>query len=312
MVANRVWNTEWLAENAIRSYPLLDGATKISANAEFKLPDSALLDLCLTVSDDSLNRVNNFYVSAVAYYAGGLVLTFSCGDDTLGVASVPLASHSYADSYPVIQPDGQGYCGSVVLGNLAELQQQPMGVWSYTVDGGRIQPRCVIPTFRNGLGVRVDDGESVSDLLKGIVSLRPGPNVSLIVDPITNTLHINAVGNSEYTDDCICDEDRDYGDPIRTFNGIGPDGEGNFTVSPGGACLSIDAAPEGHGVVIEDTCAEPCCGCADIDIVNSALQTLRDKLITLGAQTNALNNLAMQTFVTISSSPLSGAGGVED
>ena len=155
MAAPRVWNTEWLADNSQRHYPLLSGVTRVDATGAFKLPNSTLLDLSLLVTDASFSRVNNFYLSAVAYYTGGLVFTFSYGSDTLGVATVPLAAHSYADSYPIISATGDGYRGSVTIGDVAELLQQPMGVWSFTADGGRLQPRCVIPSFRDALGIRV-------------------------------------------------------------------------------------------------------------------------------------------------------------
>ena len=92
-------------------------------------------------------------------------------------------------------------------------------------------------------------------------------------DPIVNWDAIDGAGLTEY---CICDEG--LAPPIRTVNGIPPDGAGNFRFL-GNDCLEIERGS--NSLTLKDVCSEPCCGCKELEAVTSALESFGERATTL-------------------------------
>ena len=95
---------------------------------------------------------------------------------------------------------------------------------------------------------------------------------------------------------------RALGTPIRTINGLAPDGDMNFTIS-NGDCVSVQNAAT--GIVIANPCAQPCCDDASTDDVNTSLSLLEEASKRLEAYYSALteniNNMQARLSALIAS-----------
>jgi hypothetical protein len=192
----------------------------------------------------------------------------------------------------------------VAIGDLTDILQQPAGAWSFDATSTMIQPRCVVPSLPGLAGIRVRNSGGLSAIMREVVLFEAGNNTRLRPDAETNTVYIDAVGDSDFISDCVCTGTRQLGDPIRTINNIGPGPDGNFTLQPARDCLTLE--PITNGLLLADTCAEPCCGCQQLDIINSALQTLRDQFATLSAVAERVETTALNLQAVIAASPLDG------
>lgn len=314
MVVARTWNVDFLHENSQRKYPLMDNATAQRSDEAFVIPSSFMLDMCLPVTADSGGYPGGYFVSQIASYSSGYVLkishTTATGVEDIGVVTVDSASHTWGTAYLIfdittsstlIDPS-QAERGSLVIGDLDEINLQPAGVWSFTEAETRIQPRCIIPTTPGTKGFRVRSSGVLSELLRDVIILEPGTNVQFRVDATTNTITLDAIGDSDFLADCVCEGSRSTGDPILTINGVGPNENGDFTIQPGRDCLSVDSTS--NGIIISDSCSSPCCGCQELDIINTALQVLRDQFSTLNAFAERLETTSQSLNTVVTSSPL--------
>ena len=310
MVVARNWNTDWLWENTQRKYPLMDNVSATTSGGEFVIPDTFLLDMCLPVDMDPDGSPAGYYISQIASYTGGYVVTISHNDDAIGVFTVSSASHTWGTAYLIFEVSSgaalldseQVEKGSVAIGDLDEIDLQPAGVWSFTEDEARIQPRCIIPAVPGLPGIRVKSSGVLSELMRDVIILEPGSNVRIRTDLDTNTIWLDAVGDEDFMAACVCEGSRGQGECIRTINGVGPNQNGDFTVQPGQSCLEISAIT--NGLLLSDSCSSPCCGCQELDIVNSALQVLRDQFATLNAFAERLETTAEQLQTVVTASPL--------
>lgn len=305
MAVPRTWNVDWLWSNSERLYPLMDTASATDETDAFRIPNSFLLDMAVSYNAALVTKPGAFYIHTLASYSGGYVLTLAYDGTDFGVVTIPAGSHTWGSEYLIVESSGSGItCGHVSIGNLDEINSQPAGVWTFTAEAGQIQPRCVLPIFSGPKGFRASTNGVLSDLLQGVVVLEAGRNVVLDVDVPENTIYIGAIGDSDFVATCTCAGDRIEGDPIRTINGIGPDVAGNFFLVPGVNCITIDGIT--NGLIISDTCATPCCGCPELDVINSALQYLRDQYTTLHSFAERLETTSAGLAAVIASSPLDG------
>ena len=314
MAVARTWNVDFLHENSQRKYPLMDNATAQRSDAAFIIPSSFLLDMCLPVTSNSGGYPGGYFISQIASYSSGYVLkishTTSTGVVDIGVVTVDTSSHTWGTAYLIfdittsstlIDPS-QAERGSIVIGDLAEIALQPAGVWAFTEAETRIQPRCIIPMVPGTKGFRVRSSGVLSELLRDVIILEPGTNTQLRVDVTTNTITLDAIGDSDFLADCVCEGSRSVGDPIRTINGIGPNANGDFTIQPGRDCLAVDELS--NGIMLSDSCASPCCGCQELDILNTSLQVLRDQFSTLHAFAERLETTSQGLNAVVTASPL--------
>jgi hypothetical protein len=139
-------------------------------------------------------------------------------------------------------------------------------------------------------------------LLKNVLILDPGPNVQFQLDPATNTITLDAIGNEDFMADCVCAGSRNTGECIKTINGVAPTSAGDFTIQPGRDCLSISGLDA--GLLISDSCSAPCCGCTELDIINTALQTVRNQFTTLYAFAQRLETTADGLATVMGASPI--------
>lgn len=293
MATGRIWDPEWLWLNSQRKYPLLDTCTGLDTSGSFTIPDSFLLDMTFPVPATASSDPMKFHVLQLASYASGYIVTIGYDSVAIGVFTVPISTHVNGKVYTIIGVDDyENFTGYVAIGSLNDINTQPGGVWVFAPANAVIQPRCIVPAVEGLVGIRVSSGGALSGVMNNIVIFEEGQNAMLRVDEATRTVYIDAVGSSDYSESCVCDNQRNLGDPIRTINGLHPDANHNFTLVPND-CISLTSI--GSGLSIADTCSKPCCGCEELLVVNSALQTLRNQYTTLANYAATIDQLAQAT-----------------
>jgi hypothetical protein len=145
--------------------------------------------------------------------------------------------------------------------------------------------------------LRVYNNNEYSDYIYGDVTLVAGANIKIdvaVVDSVTE-ITINAISNVNLNQECLC-ATQQTGECIRCINGVCTE-DGNFTFAHD-ACVAIDEIP--GGLAFSDTCATPCCGCAELDAVTSQINRFGDGVASLQNFVTRLNaEVAQMSFVVL-------------
>src|SRR5262245_9756663 len=274
------WNVEFSNLNSQRRYPLADDADSVDTSGSFKLPTSLLLELDLPIHAGLNVDPARFFLKSIGSYATGYFLVVgyqpATGDAVdVATALVPREGHTPLTIYALggISPFDDTV-GKVVVGRLDDADLQPAGQWDFDLDNGRLDPDCVRPIIQGVSALVLVNGASRSVRIQGDVELRAGTNVRLVPilvagqDPV---VRIDAVSGEGTTEECDCEGESAPKEPILTIEGIPPTPSGDFTFV-GGDCIRID--PIEHGLRFTDTCAKPCCGCAELERLTNDLKLL--------------------------------------
>ena len=77
--------------------------------------------------------------------------------------------------------------------------------------------------------------------------------------------------------------------------------QGNIAIV-GGDCISVSTG--GDGLVISDTCAKPCCGCnelqvvvSDVDALTAQLNVLQNQITLLASSVTQLQNVCLASSI---------------
>jgi len=280
-------NVDWLNENSYRNYPLVDGASRVAASGAV-LPTGLIVDLSLPVPLGTL-APSNAFIRKVYGFSAGVVITIGDTSDPsedLATATVFTADHARNKSYPLTGIPGtklNGVTGRIAIGLPEAVAQCSLGLFDYegAPQNTQLAISCIRPLLQgvNGVVVRQADG-SLSPVLGGSITLVPGDNVSLEVDPGSKSILISSsvqVTTQEVADaGCGCDEENenDLG-CIKTINGVPPDAAGNLLLQ-GLSCVELTTLSSGNGILISDKCTEPCCGCDQLAQLQTALQAIEN------------------------------------
>jgi hypothetical protein len=96
---------------------------------------------------------------------------------------------------------------------------------------------------------------------------------------------MNAISGEDFREVCQCN-DIELGPCVRTINGIAPNVEGNIDIL-GSDCIEVKSSGQAS-IEVSDTCAKPCCGCTELDILVSDVTSLTSQLALLQAQIGVL------------------------
>lgn len=309
------WNQEWLNANSQRRYPLADSASGADTGQAFALPDSLLLELSLPVSAGLEVRPEKFFLQKLALSDVGLSLTVGYDDGTItaGVAGVraalavvSLADHAEYDSYTLVgQDDFQDSVGKLVLGRLDELRRLAAGRYLFLPSATPLEIDCFRPQLRGLSALVVVNGNERSERLTGDVELVSGPNCLLSLSQVDGSpprIRIDALDGSGLTEECGCVQTTT---PIKTINGLPPDPSGDF-VFEGKDCIEVAGASSGAGggLSFTDTCARPCCGCPELEVITQALQRLEQGAASLEGFYSRLEGQVTQMNVVVLGSRL--------
>jgi hypothetical protein len=272
----QVINQNWYDQNSDRAYPLVDFATRLDTTATFELPNDVIVDARL-VAPPNLDSTK-FYIRQIAAFGAGMVLTVAV-DGVADVASVtvPLAGFEEFTAYTVSGlPGYTDVGGSFVFGTAASVIAAASGNYTFTLAATRLVPTIIFPAAPSVTSITVVDAFGAQTRLTGAVTLQAGDNVAIDVDG--QTIEVELETGVLIEDPCPC---TDTGGRARTavksINGVTPDESGNLEIIPVG-CVDIEAGT--NQLALKDTCAQPCCGTAEIQILEAAARDIQSILAT--------------------------------
>lgn len=285
-----VIHTEWLNENQNRRYPFWDSASMVDTTGSMTVPNELIADLTFPISD-SVSPAD-FHLNRLTVFGGGITIEIGYQGTTIATRTITEAEHVENKSYLI---EGSGdfadSVGRITIGRISDIKRYG-GVYAFTATTAPLLPTVCHFSVRgvNALRVATADNE-VSDLLQGDIELVAGSNISLAIADLgggVKQLTVSAITNSDFQEVCECPDDT-QGEPIRTINGMSPDVDGNFVIE-GLSCVNVQTSA--GEIIIDDTCAEPCCGSAELEV-------LRSEINRLGAEMVTQRNFAQRAFANI-------------
>lgn len=309
------WNLQWLNHNSQRSYPLTERASKTDTLNTIRLPDSFIVALKFPVNAGLSVTPEKFYIKSLLLAPTGYNITI--GYDTGAtnttshpdVAAVNIAKSTYAPnrSYALGGLDDfADTVGQVVIGRLDEIDALPPGRYFFTPAAGQLEPDAIVPNIRAVTRLRISNSNELSEPIYGDVTLVAGTNMRLVVTRQSNedpVITFSAISGANLNEDCICDV-HDTGKCIRCINGE-CSGDGNFQINQG-EC--VDVSSVGGGLFISDTCAQPCCGCTELDAITSQVDRFGDGVTTLQNFVTRLSSEVTQMSLVVLGSRLGDTG----
>lgn len=282
-----VLNREWLEQNSQRSYPLTRDSEKLDISSSFSLPENFIVDLSLSVPTSLNVDPAGFFIRYVGNYSTGfsVVVGYTNADDEsfdVASANVPRAAHTPFDVYELNGVAGGVFAaarGKVVIGRLDNIDLQPSGLFEFDLNGGRLEPRTVMPTLNGVTSLSVQSQGVTLGPFYNVVRLRAGDNMKIEVEEGEEgedvVIVLSAIDGTGLNEDCVCSEERR---PIYTINGVGPDENNNFNLL-GTECIEISELS--NGLRIDDICSKPCCGCDELEKLTQSLELFGSKSATL-------------------------------
>ena len=278
-----VINQEWVVQNSQRAYPFFREAGRQDTAGAFEIPADFLVGLDLPVHAGVDVDPSRFYVKRLSVFGTGFALTVGYDPDggspvDVATATIPRDQHSPFTAFDLV---GEGSFedsrGTVVIGDLGNIDRQPSGAFDFVLTQTRLEPDTVRPILRGVSSFRVRSGTSVSPPVTGDVELVAGENV--ILERISDTqIRISAIEGEGLTASCEAVGQEQESPAIRRINGISPTPEGDFQLV-GSDCLETTGIQ--HGTRLDDVCSRPCCGCEELEVITQDLRALRQQAATL-------------------------------
>lgn len=305
------WNLQWLNHNSQRSYPLTDWATKVDSRGAIKLPDSFLVAMYLPISATNDVDAGRFFLKNLLISPTGFNIIVGYAPatgDAIDVAAANIARASFAPnrSYALGGVDAfDDTIGHVVIGNLDEIDKLPPGFYTFTLAAGALEPDVIRPAIRGVSRLRIQNNAQISDYIYGDVTLVAGTNIRLSVAYTSEDTKIifDAISGANMNADCVCPTPSS-GECIRCINGVCSD-NGTFTIISN-EC--VDITPGSNSLTFTDTCAKPCCGCAELEELNLQLDLFANGVTTLQNFVSRLGAEVTQMSLVVLGSKLNDNG----
>lgn len=312
-------NLEWLNHNSQRRYPLADDADGTDTTGSFSLPTDFIVELDLPVNAGMDVSSARFFVRSVAAYGGGYGLTVGyqpAAGDPVNVATALIPRQGFT-RYATFVLGGVGdfadTVGKVVIGRLENIDDQPPGMWDFTLETARLDPDAVRPILAGVTSLTCVNADQRSVPLYGDVFLEGGTNVQLTTviqsgqDPI---IRINVIEGEGTVQPCVCEGEAAPTDPITSILGIAPTAAGNFNIL-GSDCVEV--VPVANGIRLVDRCAQPCCGPTELEVITNTLERLMSQAASVEAYVGQLATSVNTMDLVVLGSQLNDAGcGIQD
>lgn len=281
-------NQGWYDKNESRQFPLADDATAIDVNGN-RLNDGLIADLVLTVPQDVLPE--QVHLLNVSGFGTGLVVSIGINGVLAAAATIP-STHSEYDGYTIVGTGiGNGITGRVVIGQLSVFQDYVTQSLEFSLDAGKLASSVVRPRIGGVERIVLRDFQNQTYELNENVTLQGGNNVDITAAG-SSLFQIHVSGGVVVDDGLSGNTDNAGNRPIRSINGVQPNANGELTLL-GTNCLKLN--PETNGIGLEDSCAQPCCGCDELEVVKTAANNIQasqdDLLLTIRDLRTEQNNL---------------------
>jgi len=297
--------TGWLNKNSLRNYPLSQSANGLSSDGSFGIPDNLFLDMKLAVpflynSSSAASSINpaKFYVSSLKVYPQGFVFFIGCDTKTQIAVSDPIGFSSFQENMTVAIRglaestantfDFSQVHGWAVIGDVEQLKTRA-GEMTFTLEAGRLESNVISYGPRRISGIKIFSDSNTSSLISGQVVLNSGANHRMSVGGTAAsgyTVTMNAISSDSFQEICACN-DVEIGPCITTINGVSPDSNGGIELLASD-CISITPSAAANSISIADTCAKPCCGCSELEVLVADVSALTSQLSLLQAQIGVL------------------------
>ena len=289
-----VENVEWLNQNLLRAYPLhedsdfvplLPNGTKASG---LRLPTCLITDFSFTLAFDGVDGTVPS-LTGVSHAGGGFSFEISLGSTVLATVTVPADQHVTNAAYRLVgQGDNADCAGWLVVGDLERAAEElPEGVYRFApgqvpfeVSTLRMAPRGVRSITAVG-----KYGLKTYAPLYGNVRIVAGADMTVRNVGDHNAIWLQAESKTGYERTRPCDCGAASTKHVRSINGM--DAE-KVEIVGDGTCVSVDTDRDRNAVKISDTCSTPCCGCSELNFVESAIATINKSLETLNGYAETL------------------------
>lgn len=305
------WNLQWLNHNSQRSYPLTDWATKTDTRGVIRLPDGFIVALYMPISATNDVDAGRFFLKNLLISPTGFNIIIGYAPvtgDAVDVAGANIARASFAPnrSYALGGIDAfDDTIGHIVIGSLDEIDKLPPGFYTFALNGGALEPDVIRPAIRGVSRLRVQNNAQISDFIYGDVTLVAGSNIRISVAYTEEDTKIifDAIDGANLNADCVCPVP-ETGECIRCINGVCSD-NGTFTLISN---TCVDITPGTNSLTLTDTCAQPCCGCSELDELNLQLDLFASGVTTLQNFVSRLGAEVSQMSLTVLGSKLNDSG----
>lgn len=309
-------NLQWLDHNSERRYPFTIESTLQDVTGAFELPDDFIVGLKLGTHSGLTIDPGKFFLRSLGNFASGfgIVIGYDAAGGPVNVATANIARAAFSE-YTEYRLVGLGdfldATGTVVLGDLANIDEQPAGQFTFDLTGARLETDVVYPLIRGISSIQAQTGVDLSNKLYGDIVLQAGTNMRLTVVEVSGqdpVIVFDAIDGEGLNEECVCEDDPDLAPPIRTINGIPGTSDGDFTFI-GNECLSIAAVT--NGLRFSDICSLPCCGCEELEIITAQLEQFAAQANTLNIFLTNLEARVTQTDQVILGARLGDQGCIE-
>jgi hypothetical protein len=309
------WNLEFVNHNSQRNYPLADTATGVDTSGTFTLPTDFLCELDLPVNAGMAVNPAGFFLMSVAAYANGYGLTIGYQPADAGLAMPVATALIPAPGFvrnSVFLLGGVGSffdtIGKVVIGKLDNINAQPSGYWQFTAATTALDVDAVRPILQGVAGLVCVNGAQNSVALYGDVELIAGSN--MVITPILGegqnpAIRFDAISGEGTVQACVCEGDAALTAPITSIQGVAPAPDGSFNIV-GSNCVQV--TPITNGVLISDSCSQPCCGAAELEAITSTLERFEAQAAAVQQFVNQLQTAVATMELTVLGAKLNDDG----
>ena len=271
-----LWNLQWLNHNSQRSYPICDWASKkCNISDDIELPNNFLLAINFAISTALTVNIDQFYISAIAISTHGVTVNIGYKDvsDVVAVSHLPLSDEEVVVGALTGINDFADTVGYIAINPQSCAFRFTPGYYTFDYEATALEPDCIRPMLRSVTSLRIQTSGSYSERMYGDIVLVAGNNIALDIvssTPERSVIRISAISSEEdmYTQKCG-DIDNKEMQCITSINGVTADNMGNVTVN-GVGCMEVGGS--GNTLVLTDTCAEPCCGCAETNALEAQIE----------------------------------------
>lgn len=235
---------DWTSLNSLRRYPLREGASALSIDEVFSVPDTLIVDFTLCATSDVTRR---FYISKIFNKLAAVTLEISDASGiVVGVINADKSTH-YQDKDYYLSPTNNyvGANGKMTIGSLDDLARQPAGSFSFNLAATEFEPRTIVPGLQGIDRLLFIDTLNGSSSLTGDVAIASRSNLRFTYSAGRVTLDAgDGLGLNKLCDNTVC---------VQSINGVIPDPiTGNISLL-GVNCLQISNTSQ-YTLDLADTC----------------------------------------------------------